>query len=72
MEPSLWVGVWAVSVASGAENKGVFLVGHEGGLMDDESKVHTMFKTTRNKAPRVDVTHGKPLRTAKATDPKGF
>ena len=38
--------------------------------MDDESKVHTMFKTTRHRAPRVDVTHRKPLGTAKATDAK--
>ena len=29
-----------------------------------------MFKTTRHRAPRVDVTHRKPLGTAKATDPK--
>ena len=38
--------------------------------MDDESKVHTMFKASHHKAPHVDVTHRKPLRTAKATDPK--
>ena len=29
-----------------------------------------MFKTTRHRAPRVDVTHRKPLGTTKATDPK--
>ena len=37
--------------------------------MDKESKVHTMFKTTRHRAPHIDVTHCKPLGTAKATDP---
>ena len=31
---------------------------------------HTMFKTTRHRAPRVDIPHRKPLGTAKATDPK--
>ena len=38
--------------------------------MDKESKVHTMFKASRKRAPRVCVTHRKPLGTAKATDPK--
>ena len=38
--------------------------------MDVESQVHTMFKMTRHRAPRIDVTHRKPLVTAKATDPK--
>ena len=38
--------------------------------MDDESKVHTMLETTRHRAPHIDVTHRKPLGTAKPTDPK--
>ena len=38
--------------------------------MDDEPNVHTMFKMSRHRAPHVDVTHCKPLGTAKATDPK--
>ena len=38
--------------------------------MDDESKVHTMFKASRHRAPHVHVTNCKPLRTAKARDPK--
>ena len=38
--------------------------------MDKESEVHTMFKASRHRAPHVCVTHRKPLRTAKATDPK--
>ena len=45
-------------------------VRHEGGLMDQESKVHTMFKAGRHRAPHIGITHRKPLRTAKATDPK--
>ena len=44
--------------------------GHEGGLMDKESKVHTTFKASRHRAPHVCVTHRKPLGTAKGTDPK--
>ena len=39
-------------------------------LMDKESKVHTMFKAGRHRAPHIRITHRKPLRTAKATDPK--
>ena len=38
--------------------------------MDDESKVHTMFEMTRRRAPHIDVTHRKPLGSAKATYPK--
>ena len=38
--------------------------------MDDESKVHTMFKMSHHSAPHVDVTHRKPPGTAKATDPE--
>ena len=38
--------------------------------MDKESKVHTMFKASRHRAPHVCVTHRKLLRTAKATDPQ--
>ena len=38
--------------------------------MDKESKVHTMFKMSRHRALRVDVTHRQPLGTANATDPK--
>ena len=38
--------------------------------MDDESKVHTMFKMTRHRAPHIHVTRRKPLETAKETDPK--
>ena len=38
--------------------------------MDKESKVQTMFKASRHRAAHVDVTHRKPLGTAKATDPK--
>ena len=38
--------------------------------MDKESTVHTMFKASRHRGPHVCVTHRKPLRTAKATDPK--
>ena len=38
--------------------------------MDKESKVHTMFKAGRHRAPHIGITHRKPLRTAKATDPK--
>ena len=38
--------------------------------MDDESKIHTMFEMTRHRAPHIDVTHRKPLGSAKATDPK--
>ena len=38
--------------------------------MDNESKVHTMFKASRHRAPHVDVAHGKSLGTAKATDTK--
>ena len=38
--------------------------------MDKESKVHTMFKASRHGAPHVCVTNRKPLRIAKATDPK--
>ena len=38
--------------------------------MDDESKVHTMFKASRHMAPHFDVTRRKHLGTAKATDPK--
>ena len=51
-------------------NQGVSLVRHEGGLMDKESKVHTMFKAGCHRAPHIGITHRKPLRTAKATDPK--
>ena len=52
------------------QNQGVSVVRHEGGLMDKESKVHTMFKAGRHRAPHIGITHRKPLRTAKATDPK--
>ena len=38
--------------------------------MDKESKVHTMFKAGPERAPHIGITHPKPLRTAKATDPK--
>ena len=38
--------------------------------MDDESKVHTLLKRTRHRAPHLDVTPRKPLRSAKATNPK--
>ena len=38
--------------------------------MDDESKDHTLFKMTRHRAHHNCVTHRKPLRSAKATDPK--
>ena len=38
--------------------------------MDKESEVHTMFKASRHRAPHIGITHRKPLRTAKATDPK--
>ena len=38
--------------------------------MDKESKVHTMFKASCQGAPHICVTHRKPFRTAKATDPK--
>ena len=38
--------------------------------MDDESKVHTLLKMTRHRAPHSGVTHRKPLGSAKATDPK--
>ena len=38
--------------------------------MDKESKVHTMFKASRHRAPHVCFTHRKPLATAKATHPK--
>ena len=36
--------------------------------MDDESKVHTLLKRTRHRAPHLG--HRKPLKTAKATNPK--
>ena len=38
--------------------------------MDDESKVHTLLKMTRHKAPHLGVIHRKPLRSAKAANPK--
>ena len=38
--------------------------------MDKESKVHTMFKASRHRARHIGITHRKPLRTAKAQDPK--
>ena len=38
--------------------------------MDKQSKVHTTFKASRQRAPHVCVTHHKPLRTVKATDPE--
>ena len=38
--------------------------------MDAESKVHTLLKRTRHRAPHLGVTHRKPLRSTKATNPK--
>ena len=37
--------------------------------MDDESEFHTLPKRTRHRAPHLGVTHRKPLRSAKATNP---
>ena len=39
--------------------------------MDKESKVHTMFKASRHGAPRVCVTHRKPLRARQGDGPQG-
>ena len=38
--------------------------------MDDESKVHTPLKMTCHREAHLGITHRKPLRSAKATNPK--
>ena len=38
--------------------------------MGDESEVHTIVKKARHRARHLGVTHRKPLRSAKVTNPK--
>ena len=53
-----------------AEKQGVLLFDHEGGTADDESTIHPLVKVTRHKAPHEGVTHRKPPKPAKASNPK--